>query len=135
MFKGSMILIWSETPDELMKFYRDVLELKFQDKTDIAAKDGIAADYGYTFYVTDNLKLWIGKHSEIVGQSSEPVRVMHNLYTDEVQSWYEKVKIAGCKVLCEPTKTPFHSAELPWYVSTFLDPDGNAWQFMGTLHS
>lgn len=133
MFKGSRILIWSENPDELMKFYRDILELELEEKTDIPEKDGISADYGYMFFISPQDKVWIGRHSEIKGKSKEPVRIMHNLYTDEVQKWYEKVKAAGCEIICEPIKTPFYSEELPWYVSTFLDPDGNSWQFMGKL--
>jgi uncharacterized glyoxalase superfamily protein PhnB len=134
MFKGTYILIWSENADELMKFYRDVLELKLKDKVDIPEKDGLMADYGYEFILTEKGdKLWIGKHSEIKGKSKEPVRIMHNLYTDEVQKWYEKVKNAGCEILQVPVKVPFYSEDLPWYVSTFLDPEGNAWQFMGKL--
>lgn len=136
MFKGTRILIWSENADKLMEFYRDVLELKLEEKTDIPEKDGIAADYGYMFLISENGdKVWIGSHSEVQGISKEPVRIMHNLYTDDVQKWYEKVKDARCKILCEPTKTPFYAEKLPWYVSTFLDPEGNAWQFMGTLSS
>ena len=136
MFKGTRILIWSENADKLMEFYRDVLELQLEDKTDIPAKDGIAPDYGYMFVISENGdKVWIGQHSEVNGISKEPVRIMHNLYTDDVQRWYEKVKNAGCKILCKPTKTPFYSDKLPWYVSTFLDPEGNSWQFMGTLTS
>lgn len=105
MFKKTYIIIWSENPDELMKFYRDVLTLKLTEKVDIKAKDGIAADYGYEFILTEkNDYVWIGYHSEIKGKSKEPT-----------------------------TKTPFYKPERPWYVSTFLDPDGNAWQFMGTL--
>jgi catechol 2,3-dioxygenase-like lactoylglutathione lyase family enzyme len=47
MFKGTRILLWSPNPDKLMEFYRDVLELKLEEKTDIPEKDGISADYGY----------------------------------------------------------------------------------------
>lgn len=134
MFKGTYILIWSENPDELMKFYRDVLELEFVSKTDISEKEGISADYGYEFMLTEKGdKVWIGKHSDVKGRSKEPIRIMHNLYTDDVQKWYEKVKSAGCEILCSPTKTPFYREDKPWYVSTFLDPEGNAWQFMGKL--
>lgn len=134
MFKSTRTLIWSENPDVLIEFYKNVLELELENKTDIPEKNGIAADYGYMFLLTENGdKLWIGKHSEVKGKSKEPVRIMHNLYTNEVQKWFEKVKATGCEILCEPTKTPFYSEEMPWYVSTFLDPEGNAWQFMGTL--
>ena len=70
MFKGTYIIIWSEKPDELMKFYRDVLELKLIEKVEIKAKDGIAADYGYEFLLTQkNDYVWIGKHSEVNGIS------------------------------------------------------------------
>ena len=135
MFKGTYILIWSEHPDELMKFYRDVLELKLNEKVDVPEKDGIAADYGYEFILTEKGdKLWIGNHPEVSGKSTEPLRIMHNLYTDEVQKWYKKVKDFGCEILQEPIKTPFYNdSDLPWFVSTFLDPEGNCWQFMGIL--
>jgi uncharacterized glyoxalase superfamily protein PhnB len=134
MFKGTYLLIWSPDPDQLMQFYRDVLELKLNSKTDISAKDGLAADYGYEFVLTEKSdKLWIGKHGEVGPKSTEPYRIMHNLYTDEVKKWFEKVRDAGCQIICPPTKTPFYSDKLPWYVSTFLDPEGNCWQFMGTI--
>lgn len=117
-----------------MEFYRDVLELKLEEKTDIPAKGDQQPDYGYMFIAAENGdKIWIGRHSEVIGVSKEPVRIMHNLFTDEVQKWSDKVKAAGCKILSEPVKTPFYTDDLPWYVSTFLDPEGNAWQFMGTL--
>lgn len=132
MFKKTYILIWSETPDELMEFYRDVLELKLNDKIDIPKKGEIEADYGYEFILTEKEdKVWIGKHPDVKGFSKEPIRIMHNLYTDEVQKWHDKVKAAGSKILQEPIKTPFYSESLPWFVSTFLDPEGNCWQFMG----
>lgn len=142
MFKGTRILLWSQNPDKLMEFYRDILGLELEDKTDIPEKDGIAADYGYMFFLTEDKKdkVWIGKHSDVIGYSKEPLRIMHNLYTDEVQKWYEQVKKASeseeyssVKILCEPTKTPFYSEDLPWYVCTFSDPEGNTWQFMGKL--
>lgn len=134
VFKKTYILIWSENPDKLKDFYKDVLELELNEKVDIPEKDGIAADYGYEFILTEKGdKVWIGKHPDVKGQSKEPVRIMHNLVTDNVQKWFEKVRDAGCNILCEPMKTPFYSDELPWYVSTFQDPEGNTWQFMGTL--
>lgn len=142
MFKGTRILIWSENPDKLIEFYRDILKLELEDKTDIPEKDGITADYGYMFFINEAKtdKVWIGKHSDVKGYSKEPLRIMHNLYTDEVQKWYEKIKAASetaeystVKIISKPEKTPFYSEELPWYVSTFSDPEGNTWQFMGKL--
>ncbi len=126
-FDGTCILIWSENPDELMKFYRDILKLKINEKVDIPN------DYGYEFQLTPTTQLWIGKHSDVNGISKEPVRIMHNLYANDVQKWFETVKNAGCTILSEPVKVPFYLDSKPWYVCTFLDPEGNCWQFMGEL--
>lgn len=132
-FRNTHILIWSENPDQLMKFYRDVLELEFKEKVEIEATEESVSDYGYEFQLTPQIGLWIGKHDEISGANKDPLRVMHNLYVDNVKEWTEKVKTGGAKVISEPMKTPFHTDEKPWYVSTFQDPEGNTWQFMGEL--
>ena len=58
---------------------------------------------------------------------------MHHLYTDEVKKWTEKVRTAGCKILLEPTEAPFSTPDDRTWVSTFLDPEGNCWQFLGKL--
>lgn len=127
MFTAYRILIFSENPDELMKFYRDVLELKIEKKLDIPN------DYGYMFDVSGEMKLWIGKHSEVHGKSKEPDRIIHNLFTDNVQGWYEKVRDAGINIVLKPELTPFATKDDPVYVCTWDDPEGNRWQFMGDL--
>lgn len=121
------ILIWSENPDELQKFYRDTLELEPFIKLDIPD------DYGYAFKVGDNgLLIWIGKHSEIQGVNKEPYRHMFNLYVQNVPEWIEKVrKVDSVKVIQEPMVTPpTRDQEVKKYVATFLDPEGNCFQFM-----
>src|SRR5690606_11446226 len=102
MFKGTHILIWSENPDKLMEFYRDVLELQVAEKVDLPSINEVGADYGYQMNSGETKICWIGKHSEVKGKSKEPVRIMHNIYTDEVQKWFEKVKNAGCEILQTP---------------------------------
>jgi uncharacterized glyoxalase superfamily protein PhnB len=135
MFKSSKYsLLWSENPDELVKFYTDVLELKLLGKTDIPASDDLEKDYGYDLELSPENVLWVGHHSDIKGKNKDPFRWMFNLETDEVQKWYEKVKEAGCKIIQEPIKTPFASEEDPRVVCTWLDPEGNCWQFMGYLN-
>lgn len=124
MFSHYRILIYSETPDELMKFYRDALELKLENKLDIPN------DYGYMFTINGDFKLWIGKHSEVHGEVKEPFRHIFNLYVDSVSEWYEKIK-DKTEIVCAPQLTPFATEENPVYVSTFLDPEKNCWQFMG----
>ncbi len=133
MFKTKYLLYWSETPDELVKFYTDILGLELLDKTDIPAKDGLEKDYGYDLKLSETNILWIGHHDKVKGKSKEPHRIMINLNTDEVQRWFETVRDAGCEILQEPTLTPFATEDNPVYVCTWLDPEGNCWQFMGEL--
>jgi uncharacterized glyoxalase superfamily protein PhnB len=128
MFSKYRILIFSENPDELMKFYRDDLKLKLVKKLDIPN------DYGYMFEVSGDMLLWLGKHSDVKGKTKEPFRHIFNLYTDEVQKWYEKLKdVKGVTFILKPSLTPFATKENPVYVCTFLDPENNCWQFMGKL--
>jgi uncharacterized glyoxalase superfamily protein PhnB len=129
MFSKYRILIFSENPDELMRFYRDVLGLKLLNKLDIPN------DYGYMFEVSGQMWLWIGKHSNVHGQNQDADRHIFNLYTDDVQKWYEKIKAKKAEIILPPTLTPFATPENPIYVCTFLDPERNTWQFMGKLQN
>ena len=65
--------------------------------------------------------------------NKDPFRIMLNMDNDNVQYWYEKVRDAGCKIIQEPILTPFSTEEKQIYVCTWLDPEGNCWQFMGKL--
>ena len=126
MFSHYRILIYSETPDELMKFYRDVLQLELEQHLDIPN------DYGYRFKVHGDFQIWIGKHSEIHGPAKEPFRHIFNLYVTSVSEWYNKIKdTEGVEIVSAPQLTPFATYDNPVYVSTFLDPEKNCWQFMG----
>jgi uncharacterized glyoxalase superfamily protein PhnB len=133
MFKGTHILIWSEDPDKLMQFYRDVLGLQIQEKVDLPEINEVGPDYGYQMNSGEISICWIGRHSEVKGKNKDKLRIMHNLKTDEVQKYYEAVRDAGCEILQPPALTPFSSDEKQIYVCTWLDPDGNCWQFMGKL--
>ncbi len=126
MFSEYRILIFSDNPDELMKFYRDTLGMQLEKRYILPN------DYGYMFLVTPTLRLWIAKHDKIKGKNNEPFRHIFNLYVESVEKWYHKIKNhPQVRVICTPEKTPLYSKEKPFYVSTFLDPEGNCWQFVG----
>lgn len=132
-FSTQYILLWSQNPDEFVKFYTDVLGLELLEKTDIPAKDGLEKDYGYNLQLNKTNILWIGHHGEVHAKNQDPYRWMINLNTDELQKWYEVVKEAGCEIVQEPIETPFSTPENQVHVCTWLDPEGNCWQFMGSL--
>lgn len=127
MFTKYRILIYSETPDELMKFYRDVLEFRLVDQLNIPG------DYGYMFQVVGDLNVWIGKHSAIKGIATENFRHLFNLYpTEGVEHWYNKIKDnPSVTIIAKPFLAPFSTPENKVWFCTFLDPEGNCWQFVG----
>jgi len=126
MFKKYRILIFSEDPDKLLPFYKDVLGLKLESELKIPN------DYGYMLVIKDDYKLWLGKHSGVKGINKEPFRHIFNLYVDSVGEWYKKIKNEkDVTIVSTPEETPFSKPDDRWYVSTFLDPEGNCWQFMG----
>ena len=126
-FSKYRILIFSQNPDKLMPFYRDVLGLEFLEKLDIPG------DYGYMLRVSGDLWLWLGKHSKVKGKAKENFRHLFNLYPDEgVDYWYNKLKkIKNATIVAKPFLAPFSTPKNQVWFCTFLDPEGNCWQFVG----
>lgn len=126
-FSKYRILIFSQRPDQLMEFYRTTLGLKLIDRLDIPG------DYGYMLQISKGWNLWIGKHSEIKGKAKEPLRHMFNLYPSEgVEYWYNKLKgEKNATIVAKPFLAPFSTKNNQVWFCTFLDPEGNCWQFVG----
>lgn len=126
-FSKYRILIYSENPDKLMQFYRDVLGFKLIDQLKLPD------DYGYMFNIAGDYNIWVGKHSEVKGKAKENFRHLFNLYPEEgVQYWYNKIKDnPEVKIIAKPFLAPFSTADNQVWFSTFLDPEGNCWQFVG----
>lgn len=126
--KSYRMLLWSENPDKLMPFYRDVLGM------DIVLKIDLPDDYGYALEAGDSMPMWIGRHGDVVGKSKEPFRHMVNFYVDDVRACYEEIKdrddieIIQKPMVTPPTRDKDESEQL--YVITFLDPEGNCVQLM-----
>lgn len=126
-FTKYRILIYSETPDKLMKLYTDVLGFKLIEKLNIPG------DYGYMLNVVGDLNVWIGKHSKIKGKAKENFRHLFNLYPEEgVEYWYNKLKNnPQSTIIAKPFLAPFSTKDNQVWFCTFLDPEGNCWQFVG----
>ena len=121
---GYQILVWSENPDKLQKFYRDTLELKPQGEL------SLPDDYGYSFKVGKQ-RLWIGKHSEVSGKNPDKFRFIINFYVDDVHAWHEKLIRRGVRMLTKPFMTPpTRDKKEKRYAFTFFDPEGNCLQIM-----
>lgn len=127
MYTRYRLFIFSEDPDKLVAFYRDVLDMKILSKLDLPD------DYGYSVEVAPNYTLWIAKHSEVKGKSTETVRTMLNIYCDEIEKYYQKVKDSGIEIRQEPILGVKFNPNEERYIFTFHDPDGNCVQMMGKL--
>ena len=129
MFSKYKMFIFTEDVDALVKFYTEALELK------IVSELKLPRDYGYSVRVAENYDLWIANHDKVKGKNKDTYRQMLNLYTDEVQKYYEKVKAyPKVKIIQKPTPmSEWNPDEEVRYVCTFTDPDGNAIQLMGKL--
>lgn len=119
------ISIFSANPENLMKFYTVVLGFKLLVSVDRAD------DYGFGIEVAPGYKLWIAKHSEVRGKSTEPFRHMLSLYVDDIQAYFDAVRRHDAELIVEdPTLTCSNIPGEERWAGSFLDPDGNCVQVM-----
>lgn len=113
------ISIYSENPDELQKFYKDVLGFTFDRIVNMPN------DYGYVFKLMDNFEVFIARHSEVSGKAKEPVRHIFDLKVYDVTKRFNEIKALypELNVIAAPFQAPCS------IVATFTDPEGNCWQF------
>ena len=82
-------------------------------------------DGGYWGWQFGSASFTLGEHSEAGGKSKDPVRVILNFETEEVEKEFERIKaIEGAEVIAEP-----YELSGAW-LATFADPDGNYFQLI-----
>ena len=108
------VIIWTGDLDRLFEFYRDTLGLKPHS----VRPDFIAFKWG-------DMRLSIGKHEQVEGQTREPYRIMVNLGTDDIHKAYETLSARGVEFIRPPEQEQWGG-----WVSTFPDPDGNILQML-----
>lgn len=120
------LLLWSEDPGKLQRFYTRVLGLKLISKLELPD------DYGYALGTKEGGKIWIGRHSDAIGRNKDKFRFILNFYVDDVMAWWRKLsKRKDIEIIAEPFVTPpTRKAVQKRFCFTFLDPDGNCLQLM-----
>ena len=108
------VIIWTDNLDRLVSFYQDTLGLKPHS----VRPDFVAFKWG-------DMRLSIGKHSEVMGRSREPSRIMVNLGVDDIHKAYQFLSAKGVRFTRPPEKEQWGG-----WVSTFSDPDGNVLQLL-----
>jgi predicted enzyme related to lactoylglutathione lyase len=115
MINLNSVMLGSKQAKVLAAFYEKVL-----------GKPADMMDEKYGFYGWQAGATYLGvlDHSEMVGRSKDPGRVMFNFETTQVKEEYERIKAAGATVIREP-----YEMEGGW-IATLADPDGNYFQLV-----
>jgi predicted enzyme related to lactoylglutathione lyase len=115
MVKGvHSAIIWTDNFERLMAFYRDRLGLEpeFEGEGFVMFRSASGGQLG------------LGLHSEVSGQSKEPLRVMVNFLVADVHEEFERMRARGVTFIKEPEVDPADG----FTIATIVDPDGNTLQ-------
>lgn len=118
MLDFNSLLIFSEHPKKLSKFYQKV----FNKKPDWD-------DGGYTGFSMGAGYITIGPHDKVSGKNKNPERIMFNLETEDVEKEFERIASTGVNVIA----APYHMGENDGFIATLEDPDGNYFQLVSPM--
>ena len=108
------VTFWTEDIERLAGFYRDVLELPVHS----VRPEFVAFDLG-------SVRLNVGLHSGVAGNTKDPLRVMVNLGVTDIHRVHETLAARGVDFIRRPEKEHWGG-----WVATFSDPDGNVLQLL-----
>lgn len=112
---GMVILnINSDQPEELLRFYRDVVGLP--PHPDAGRESTLIAG---------PLELVFDGHSEVRGKAPQPARALLNLFVDDIAAEQARMEAAGVRFIREQGREYWGGV-----ISTFVDPDGNYGQLI-----
>lgn len=120
--KISTILIWSADFRRLADWYQRIFQLKVVEELSHPQDTGVL----FSFPSGDTW-LWIGQHSGVEGNNSDPHRHMFNINVESVSQAHQYLLEQGVRVLAPPFKAPTFDK----YFVTFYDLDGNLIQLIG----
>jgi predicted enzyme related to lactoylglutathione lyase len=115
MLTFSSIMIGTKQISAMVPFYEGVIGRP----ADMADKD--SGFYGWKFGDT---YFSILDHSEMVGKTKDPGRLMLNFETPQVKPEFERVKGLGAAVI----RAPYEMGG--GWIATLADPDGNYFQLV-----
>jgi predicted enzyme related to lactoylglutathione lyase len=81
-------------------------------------------EYGFYGWQVGTTYFSILNHSEMVGSTKDPGRIMINFETAQVKQEFDRIKALGAVVIKEP-----YEMEGGW-IATLADPDGNYFQLV-----
>lgn len=122
MLNFNSVLLFSENPQPLAKFYQQVI-----------GKEPVMEQDNYFTLPTGSCYLTIGPHDKVSGKSANPERIMFNFEAEDVPAEFNRVKaIDGATVVKEPESM---DDENRYMIGTLADPDGNYFQIVSPWDS
>lgn len=118
MLNLNSVMIGSKQPKVLAAFYEKVLG-KPAGMTDEEA--------GFYGWQAGSAYLSVLDHSEMVGHTKDPGRIMFNFETLQVKEEYERINALGAVVIQEPYEMG------GGWIATLADPDGNYFQLVSPM--
>jgi predicted enzyme related to lactoylglutathione lyase len=118
MLNLNSIMIGTKQHKVLAEFYEKVLG---------KAPDMADSENGFAGWQVGNSFLGVLEHSEMIGNTKDPGRVMLNFETPQVQEEFERIKALGGMVI----RAPYQMGG--GWIATLADPDGNYFQLMNPI--
>ena len=120
------ILLFSENPEKLSKFYKDTLGLK----VGMEGEYGDDEDVFVGFNPGKGPYLVVMHHDKVEGKNREPERYMVNFEVDDIEKEVGRLKKAKVRLIQD-----IYHVEDYGKIATFSDPDGNYFQLVQTRPS
>ena len=102
------VMIGSEQPEELARFYGEVLQLP------------AVPGYRDPVFRAGGASLRIIQHTAVQGRNVQPGRIQLNLFVADVQAEFQRLHAQGVRFVREPERESWGGI-----VATMEDPDGN----------
>ena len=115
MLNLNSIMIGTKQSKTVVDFYEKVLG---------KPADMVDDENGFHGWQVGSTYLSVLEHSEMVGSTKDPGRIMFNFETAEVKEEFERIKAFGATVI----KEPYQMGE--GWIATLADPDGNYFQLL-----
>lgn len=115
MLNLNSIMIGTKQPQALVTFYEKVIG-KPADMAD--------SENGFFGWQVGSTYFSVLEHSEMVGNTKDPGRVMLNFETTQVKEEFERIRALGGSVIREPYEMG------GGWIATLADPDGNYFQLV-----
>lgn len=118
MLNLSSIMIGTMQARSMVAFYEGVLG---------KPPDMVDHDNGFYGWQVGNSYFSVLEHSEMVGKTKDPGRVLMNFETAQVKEEFERIKALGAAVI----RSPYQMGD--GWLATLADPDGNYFQLVSPM--